>query len=130
MAVPGTYKVRVRMAASPTGFVHIGNARTALFNDLFAHRRGATFVLRLDDTDLERNQPEMVDPILDGFRWLGLEWQEGWDVGGPFAPYRQSERVDVYREQAARLLKEGAAYRCWCTPEELAEERRQAEAEK
>jgi glutamyl-tRNA synthetase len=120
----------VRMAPSPTGYVHVGTARTALFNDLFAHRRGGTFVLRLDDTDLERNQPEMIDPILDGFRWLGLEWQEGWDVGGPYAPYRQSERVDIYREHAARLLQSGAAYRCYCTPEELAEERRQAEAER
>ncbi len=117
------------MAPSPTGFVHVGTARTALFNDLFAHRHGGTFVLRLDDTDLERNQPEMVDPLIEGFRWLGLEWQEGWDVGGPHAPYRQSERVDVYRDHAARLLGAGAAYRCWCTPEELAQERRQAEAE-
>ncbi|HEX6487997.1 MAG TPA: glutamate--tRNA ligase [Candidatus Dormibacteraeota bacterium] len=122
--------VRVRMAPSPTGFVHVGSARTALFNDLFAHRHSGTFVLRLDDTDMERNQPEMIDPIVDGFRWLGIEWQEGWDVGGPFGPYRQSERIDIYREQAARLLAEEKAYRCYCTPEELAEERRQAEAER
>ena len=128
--MPATSGMRVRMAPSPTGYVHIGNARTALFNDLLAHRHGGVFVLRLDDTDLERHQPEMIDPILDGFRWLGIEWQEGWDVGGPFAPYRQSERVDIYRDQAARLLQSGAAYRCWCTPEELAEERRRAEAER
>ena len=120
--------MRVRMAPSPTGYVHIGNARTALLNDLFAHRHGGTFVLRLDDTDQERNRPELIDPITDGLRWLGLEWQEGFDVGGPFAPYVQSARLDIYREHAARLLKEGKAYRCWCTPEELAEERRQAEA--
>lgn len=130
MAVPQATPVRVRMAPSPTGYVHIGNARTALFNDLFAHRQGGTFVLRLDDTDLERNRPEMVEPILDGFRWLGLEWQEGWDVGGPHGPYRQSDRVDIYREHAARLIQEGKAYRCWCTPEELVEERRLAEAER
>src|SRR5579862_7282221 len=130
MAVPASSNVRVRMAPSPTGFVHVGTARTALFNDLFAHRHGGTYVLRLDDTDLERNRPEMIDPIVEGLRWLGLEWQEGWDVGGPHAPYRQSERVDIYREHAARLLQSGAAYRCYCTPEELAQERRQAEAER
>ena len=128
--MPASSGVRVRMAPSPTGFVHVGTARTALFNDLFAHRHGGTFVLRLDDTDLERNQPEMVDPIVEGLRWLGLEWQEGFDLGGPFAPYRQSERVDIYREHAARLLQSRAAYRCYCTPEELAAERKQAEAER
>ena len=130
MAVPVKRPPRVRMAPSPTGYVHVGNARTALFNDLFAHRQGGTFVLRLDDTDLERNRPEMIEPILEGFRWLGLEWQEGWDLGGPHAPYRQSERLDLYREHAARLLAEGKAYRCYCTPEELAGERRRAEVER
>jgi glutamyl-tRNA synthetase len=129
MAVPDASHVRVRMAPSPTGYVHIGNARTALFNDLFAHRHGGTFVMRLDDTDQERNRPELIDPIPAGFRWLGLEWQEGWDVGGPYGPYVQSDRLDIYKEHAARLLGEGKAYRCWCTPEELADERRQAEAE-
>lgn len=119
----------MRMAPSPTGYVHLGNARTALFNDLFAHRHGGTFVMRLDDTDQERNRAELIDPIPAGFRWLGLEWQEGWDVGGPHGPYVQSERADIYRDHAARLLSAGAAYRCYCTPEELAEERRQAEAE-
>lgn len=130
MAVPEASLVRVRMAPSPTGYVHIGNARTALFNDLFAHREGGTFVLRLDDTDQERNRPELIEPIPAGLRWLGLEWQEGWDVGGPYAPYVQSERLDIYKEHAARLLSEGRAYRCWCTPEEIAAERRQAEAER
>lgn len=118
------------MAPSPTGYVHVGNARTALFNDLFAHRLGGTFVMRLDDTDMERNRPDMIDPILEGFRWLGLEWQEGFDVGGPYEPYVQSARADVYREHAARLIKDGKAYRCYCTPEELADERRQAESAK
>jgi nondiscriminating glutamyl-tRNA synthetase len=128
MAVPASSNVRVRMAPSPTGYVHLGNARTALFNDLYAHRQGGTFVLRLDDTDQERNRPDLIDPIPDGLRWLGLEWQEGFDIGGPYAPYVQSARLDIYKEHAARLISEGTAYRCWCTPEELAAERRQAEA--
>jgi glutamyl-tRNA synthetase len=116
------------MAPSPTGNVHLGSARTALFNLLFARGHGGSFVLRLDDTDLERNQPEYEMAIYDGFRWLGLEWNEGPDVGGPFSPYRQSERLDTYREQAARLLESGAAYRCYCTPEELEAEREEARA--
>ncbi len=111
------------MAPSPTGFVHLGSARTALFNLLFARGHGGQFVLRLDDTDLERNRPEYEAAIYEGFQWLGLEWDEGPDVGGPFGPYRQSERLDSYRERAAALLASGAAYRCYCTPEELAAER-------
>jgi nondiscriminating glutamyl-tRNA synthetase len=121
--------VRVRMAPSPTGFVHLGSARTALFNLLFARRQGGTWVLRLEDTDVERNRPEFEAAIYDGFRWLGLRWDEGPDVGGPYAPYRQSERLDLYREAAARLLQAGRAYRCYCTKEELAGERAQAERE-
>src|SRR5256885_17252493 len=111
------------MAPSPTGNVHLGSARTALFNLLFARGRGGSFLLPLDDPDLERNQPEYETAVYDGFHWLGLEWDEGPDVGGPFAPYRQSERLDVYREHAARLLTSGAAYRCFCTHEELEAER-------
>ncbi len=117
------------MAPSPTGYVHLGSARTALFNLLFARGRGGTFVLRIDDTDLERNRPDYEEAIYDGFRWLGLQWDEGPDVGGPFAPYRQSGRLDTYREQAARLLASGAAYRCYCTPEELEAERQAARAQ-
>ncbi len=120
---------RVRMAPSPTGYVHLGSARTALFNLLFARHEGGCFVLRIDDTDLERNRPEYEQAIYDGFHWLGLEWDEGPDVGGPFGPYRQSERLDLYRELAARLLATGHAYRCYCTREELEAERRRAEQE-
>jgi glutamyl-tRNA synthetase len=122
--------VRVRIAPSPTGFAHLGTASTALYNVLFARKHGGTFVLRIDDTDMERNRPEYETLIYESLRWLGLEWDEGPDKGGPHSPYRQSERVDIYKEEAARLIKEGKAYRCYCTPEELEAERRQAQAEK
>ncbi len=122
--------VRVRIAPSPTGFAHLGTASTTLYNLLFARQNQGTFVLRIDDTDLDRNQPEYEALIYETLRWLGLEWDEGPDKGGAYAPYRQSERVDVYREQAARLIKEGKAYRCYCTPEELEAERRQAQQDK
>jgi len=118
------------MAPSPTGYVHLGNARTALFNLLFARQRDGSFVLRLDDTDLERSRPDYEQAIYEGLHWLGLEWNEGPDVGGPFEPYRQSERLDAYREQAARMLQLDAAYRCFCTPEELAAERAAADRER
>src|SRR4029077_21074894 len=114
----------------PTGFAHLGTASTTLCNVLFARAHGGTFVLRVDDTDLERNRPEDEQVIYEGLHWLGLEWDEGPDKGGPFAPYRQSERLDVYKEHAARLLAAGKAYRCFCTPEELDAERKQAQAEK
>jgi glutamyl-tRNA synthetase len=117
------------MAPSPTGYVHLGSARTFLFNYLFARQHGGTMVLRLDDTDTERNRPEYEQGVYEGFHWLGLSWDEGPDVGGPHGPYRQSEKLDVYRERAARLLASGAAYRCWCTPEELDAEREQARRE-
>ena len=116
------------MAPSPTGYVHLGSARTALFNLLFARGRGGTFVLRIDDTDLERSRADYEQAIYEGFRWLGLAWDEAPDVGGPYGPYRQSERLDTYREHAARLLASGAAYRCYCTPEELEAERQAARA--
>jgi len=122
--------VRVRIAPSPTGFAHLGTASTALYNVLFARKQKGTFVLRIDDTDMERNRPEYETLIYESLRWLGLEWDEGPDKGGPDEPYRQSERVDLYKEDAARLIKEGKAYRCYCTPEELEAERRQAHAEK
>ena len=128
MAVPEP--VRVRIAPSPTGFAHLGTASTALYNVLFARQNGGTFVLRIDDTDMERNRPEYEALIYESLHWLDLEWDEGPDKGGAFAPYRQSERVDVYKEEAARLIKEGKAYRCYCTPEELEAERRQAQLEK
>ena len=112
--------VRVRIAPSPTGFAHLGTASTALYNLLFARQNEGTFVLRVDDTDVERYRPEYEALIYESLRWLGLDWAEGPDKGGPFAPYRQSERVDIYKGEAARLIQEGKAYRCYCTPEELA----------
>jgi glutamyl-tRNA synthetase len=118
------------MAPSPTGFVHLGSARTALFDHLYARRHGGHFVLRIEDTDVERNRPEYEATIYEGLHWLGLRWDEGPDVGGPYGPYRQSERLDTYRDAAARLLRAGSAYRCFCTKEELAAEREAAEREK
>jgi glutamyl-tRNA synthetase len=130
MAVPDASKVRVRIAPSPTGFAHLGTASTALYNVLFARANGGTFVLRIDDTDVERNRPEYEQVIYESLHWLGLDWDEGPDKGGPDGPYRQSERLDLYKEHAARLLASGMAYRCYCTPEELDAERKQAQAEK
>ena len=119
---------RVRFAPSPTGYLHVGGARTALFNWLYARRHGGSFVLRIEDTDVERSSQDMVTGILDGLRWLGLTWDEGPGIGGPHAPYFQSERLDRYRAAAARLVAEGHAYFCYCTPERLREERERAEA--
>ena len=111
--------IRVRFAPSPTGYLHVGGARTALFNWLFARRLGGALVLRIEDTDVERSSPEMVEGILDGMRWLGLDWDEGPKVGGPYGPYFQSERLDRYRAMAARLVAQGSAYYCYCTAEAL-----------
>jgi glutamyl-tRNA synthetase len=108
-------EVRTRFAPSPTGYLHIGGVRTALYSWLFARRHGGKFVLRIEDTDKERNTPEAVQAIFDGMRWAGLDWDEGPDVGGPFGPYRQTERLALYREYADRLLESGAAYRCYAT---------------
>src|SRR3982750_2563356 len=101
---------RVRFAPSPTGYLHVGGARTALFNWLLARRHGGMFVLRIEDTDAERSSWEMVTGIVDGLRWLGLDWDEGPDVGGPHAPYFQSQRLAMYRERADALVREGKAY--------------------
>ena len=120
---------RVRFAPSPTGYLHVGGARTALFNWLYARRHGGTFVLRIEDTDVQRSSADMVTGILDGMRWLGLDWDEGPDVGGPRGPYFQSERLDRYREAAARLVREGHAYYCYCSAERLRLEREKAEHE-
>ncbi|HSA92492.1 MAG TPA: glutamate--tRNA ligase [Terriglobales bacterium] len=119
----------MRFAPSPTGHLHVGNVRTALFNWLFARQKRGTFILRIEDTDLERSEARFEDLIYDDLRWLGLDWDEGPDVGGPHAPYRQSERLDLYRQNAERLLAEGKAYLCFCTPEELERERQRAAAE-
>jgi glutamyl-tRNA synthetase len=130
MEVPDAAAVRVRIAPSPTGFAHLGTASTALYNVLFARQKHGTFALRIDDTDLERNRPEYEQLIYEALQWLGLDWDEGPDKGGPYAPYRQSERIDLYKQNAVKLLAEGKAYKCYCTPEELEAERRQAQAEK
>src|SRR3989442_14956589 len=119
---------RVRFAPSPTGYLHVGGARTALFNWLFARRLGGVFILRIEDTDVERSSPEMVDGILDGLRWLGLDWDEGPQVGGPVGPYFQSERLDRHRAMAARLVTNGSAYYCYCAPADLKARREAAEA--
>src|SRR5690349_6454761 len=120
--------VRVRFAPSPTGYLHVGGARTALFNWLLARRQGGTFVLRIEDTDTERSSWEMVAGIVDGLRWLGLDWDEGPDVGGPHAPYFQSQRPDQYRAVIERLLAGGHAYFCYCPAETLQAKRQAAEA--
>lgn len=118
-------KVRVRFAPSPTGYLHVGGARTALYNWLFARHENGVFILRIEDTDVERSTDESVTTILDSLRWLGLDWDEGPEVGGPAGPYRQAERLTLYQEHARKLLDEGKAYYCTCTPEEL-EGRRKA----
>lgn len=115
-------KLRVRFAPSPTGYLHIGGARTALFNYLLARREGGTFVLRIEDTDLERSSQESVDAILQAMEWLGLDYDEG--------PYYQTDRFDLYQEKIDQLIAEGKAYRCYCTPEELEARRQQAMLEK
>ena len=120
--------LRVRFAPSPTGYLHVGGARTALFNWLLARRHGGVFVLRIEDTDAERSSWDMVAGIVEGLRWLGLDWDEGPDVGGPHAPYFQSQRLDTYREHARTLVQRGRAYHCYCTPEELQKKRADAEA--
>jgi len=118
---------RVRFAPSPTGYLHVGGARTALFNWLFARHHGGVFILRIEDTDAERSSEEMVEGILDGLRWLGLDWDEGPKIGGPHAPYFQSQRLDRYRALAERLVAQGAGYYCYCTPDELKARRDAAE---
>ncbi|MFV1966176.1 MAG: glutamate--tRNA ligase [Pirellulaceae bacterium] len=122
--------IRTRFAPSPTGFLHIGGVRTALFNWLFAKKQGGKFVLRIDDTDQGRNVEEALQPILDGFRWLGIDWDEGPEVGGPHAPYYQSQRIENHQQAVAKMLETGLAYRDYATMEEIREEREAAEREK
>ena len=117
--------VRCRFAPAPSGSIHVGNARTALFSWLYARRHGGAFILRVEDTDASRVTEEGYRGVVEDLRWLGLAWDEGPDAGGPHGPYRQSERLGLYREMTDRLLEGGQAYRCWCTAEEL-EERRKA----
>ena len=122
--------IRTRFAPSPTGYLHIGGVRTALFCWLFAKSQGGKFVLRIDDTDQQRNLQEALAPILHGLRWLGIDWDEGPEVGGPFAPYYQSQRADRHRAAAEKLLADGLAYRDYATPEEIQAEREAAQQEK
>ncbi|WP_294158905.1 glutamate--tRNA ligase [uncultured Collinsella sp.] len=125
-----TSPVRVRFAPSPTGKLHIGGARTAIYNWAFARANGGTFILRIDDTDPTRSTDENTQIILRAMRWLGLDWDEGPEVGGDFGPYSQTERLDLYKQTAERLLAEGKAYPCFCTPEQLAADREAAQARK
>ena len=122
-------KVRVRFPPSPTGFIHVGNVRSALFNWAFARHFGGTLVLRIEDTDLARNTEEGYDSILGSLRWLGIDWDEGPEAGGEFGPYRQSDRFPIYADIAQRLREAGSAYDCYCTPDEV-EARRKASGSK
>jgi nondiscriminating glutamyl-tRNA synthetase len=139
-AVMKSDKVRVRFAPSPTGLLHVGNARTALYNWLFARRHGGAFILRIEDTDLDRSQAQYEKQLIEDLHWLGLDWDEGpagtaaetsmWsDEHGAHGPYRQSERLKIYAKHTERLLNEGKAYACFCTPQELEAERKTAVAE-
>jgi glutamyl-tRNA synthetase len=123
-------EIRVRYAPSPTGFPHIGNIRTALFNWLYARRHGGKFVVRVEDTDQERLVPGAVEGILDGLDWLGIDWDEGPRVDGPFGPYFQSQRLELYQNAGEDLIARGKAYRCYCTRERLAELRERQQKEK
>jgi glutamyl-tRNA synthetase len=122
--------VRTRFAPSPTGYLHIGGVRTALFNWLFARKHGGQFILRIDDTDQQRNVAEALAPILHGFKWLGLNWDEGAEVGGPYGPYYQSQRLDRYQTAVRELVEKGFAYWDYAKTEELTAERESAEKEK
>jgi glutamyl-tRNA synthetase len=122
-----TRPVRVRFAPSPTGKLHVGGARTAIYNWAFARANHGTFILRIDDTDPTRSTEENTQVILRAMRWLGLDWDEGPLVGGDFGPYKQTDRLSIYREAAERLWEEGKAYPCFCTPEKLAEDKRAAQ---
>ncbi len=116
-------EVRTRFAPSPTGFLHIGSARTTLFNYLFAKKNHGSFILRIEDTDVERSKPEYERDIMDSLRWLGIEWDEGPDIGGDYESYRQSQRGEIYRKYLEKLLAEDRAYYCFCSEEELEAQR-------
>ena len=118
-----TNSVRVRFAPSPTGYPHVGNIRTALFNWLFARHYGGSFIVRIEDTDVARKVEDALEAILDGLRWLGLDWDEGPEVGGKYGPYFQSQRLELYRQTAERLVSQGNAYYCYCSPQRLKEMR-------
>ncbi len=128
MADQGTQEIRVRYAPSPTGHLHIGNARTALFNYLFARRHGGKFIVRIEDTDVKRNVAGGEESQLKYMSWLGITWDESIDIGGGYGPYRQTERLDIYSRYWQQLLDEGKAYRCYCTEAELEQEREEQSA--
>jgi glutamyl-tRNA synthetase len=119
-------EVRIRFAPSPTGYIHVGNARTALFNWVFARQKKGVFILRVEDTDVERSTAAYEKSLIQDLKWLGLDWDEGPDVGGKFGPYRQSERLEIYKTYAQKLLEEGKAYYCFCPSEELEKDREDA----
>jgi glutamyl-tRNA synthetase len=120
-------EIRVRFAPSPTGYLHIGSARTALFNWLYAKKNNGKFIIRIEDTDRARHIEEAVGPILDSLRWLGIDWDEGPDIGGSYGPYRQSGRVETYKKYAQELIDNKKAYMCFCSPEELQARKKTAE---
>lgn len=127
MSTSGTASgVRVRIAPSPTGEPHVGTAYIALFNYLFAKKHDGTFILRIEDTDATRSTPEFEQKVLDALKWCGLEWAEGPDIGGPYGPYRQSDRKDIYRPYVDRIVEAGHGFKCFCTPERL-EQMREAQ---
>lgn len=123
-------QVRCRFAPAPSGSLHVGNVRTGLFSWAFARHHGGAFILRIEDTDASRVTEEAFHGVMDSLRWLGIDWDEGPDVGGPHEPYRQSQRMSLYREMTERLLSQGDAYRCYCTEEELEQRRAAAQARK
>jgi len=122
--------LKTRFPPAPTGFLHVGGARTALFNWLIARGAGGKFILRIEDTDQARNVPEGTEKIIRDLKWLGLDWDEGPDVGGPNGPYLQSQRLDIYAEHVQKLLEAGWAYHAFETPEKLDALRKQAQAQK
>lgn len=122
--------IRVRFAPSPTGYLHIGGARTALYNYIFAKQNNGKFILRIEDTDALRSSEEFTSNILNSLKWLGIEWDEGPDISGPYGPYKQSERLELYKYYANKLLEENKAYRCFCTPEEIEVKREEAKNKK
>src|SRR5512142_738970 len=122
--------VRVRFAPSPTGHTHLGSGRTALYNYAFARQIGGQFILRIEDTDRRRYVEGAEQELMNSLRWLGLQWDEGPDIGGPYGPYRQSEKKEVYLQRAEELVASGHAYYCFCTPQELEKERQEAQQRK
>jgi len=122
-------QVRVRFAPSPTGYLHVGGARTALYNWLYAKKKGGKFILRIEDTDQARSTEEALQMQVSDLKWLGLTWDEGYDIGGPYGPYKQSERLHIYKEKAEEIIDSGKAYYCFCSDAELDEKKEIAKKE-